>query len=214
MKKFLKQSFMAGLFTLLPIAGTIWLLRLIIYTAEDFARSFIPRHFHPENFFGKDIPGMGLLVAFILIFITGILTRLYIGKKILSIWDKIFHRIPFGKGIYKAIKQFLVTVSGEGKKSFRRVVLVPFPEKGTFALGFYTGDPSGEVQQKTLDDMVYVFMPTTPNPTTGFLLAVPRNGIIPLDMPIEEAFKLIVSGGVVSNSSLENWQPAQNNIIM
>jgi uncharacterized membrane protein len=204
LKKFLKQSFMAGLLALLPIAGTIWLLRLIIFAAEDFSRSFIPRRFHPETFFGRDIPGMGLLVALILIMITGVLMRLYIGKKILSLGEKIFNKIPLGRSIYIALKQFLATIAGEGSRPFRRTVLVEFPEKGTYAIGFFTGPALGEVQAKTQEKMGHVFIPTTPNPTTGFLLIVPERKMIPLEMSAEEAFKLLVSGGVVTNQTAQS----------
>lgn len=209
LKKFLKQSFMAGILTLLPIAGTIWLLKALISTAEEFSRSFIPARWHPEQILGRDIPGIGLLLAFILILLTGTLTRFYLGKKMVELGDRIFDRIPLGRGIYKAIKQFLNTVAGETGKGFRRVVLVEFPTPGSFVIGFVTGTASGEIQEKTQERVVNVFVPTSPNPTTGFFFMMPEHKLTPLAMPVEEAFKLIVSGGVVAKDLTEKANPAQ-----
>jgi len=197
MKTFLKKSFAAGLIALLPIAGTIWLLKIIIFTVEDIFRSFFPERFYPENILGFKIPGIGLFIAAILILLTGMLTRFYLGKKIFSYGDKIFRRIPLGRGIYSAIKQFMSTIVGEGQKSFRKVVLAEYPNPGSYALGFVTSYASGEVQTKTEERVVNVFIPTTPTPTSGFLLMMPERKLIPLEMAVEDAFKLIVSGGVV-----------------
>jgi len=197
MKKFIKQSLVAGLLVLLPIAGTVWLLRFIILSAEQFARSFFPSRLYPENFFGYDIPGMGIALALLLVFLTGMLTRLYLGKKILAFSDKIFDRIPLGRSIYKAIQQFLSTVLGEERRSFRKVVLAEYLAPGTYGLGFLTGEVSPEIEAKSRPGMVNVFIPTTPNPTSGFLMLLPEEKVIPLDISVEEAFKLIVSFGVV-----------------
>lgn len=206
-KKFLKQSFMAGVLTLLPIAGTIWLLKALIFTAEEFSRSFIPARWHPEQILGRDIPGIGLLIALILILLTGTFTRFYLGRKLVEMGDRLFDRIPLGRGIYKAIKQFLNTVAGDSEKSFRRVVLVEFPSPGTYVLGFVTGVASGEVQAKTEEQVLNVFVPTTPNPTTGFFFMMPERKLTPLSMPVEDAFKLLISGGVVVKESLDKTPP-------
>jgi len=200
MKKFLKQSFMAGVLTLLPIAGTIWLLKVLILSAEEFSRSFIPEQFHPEHILGRDIPGAGLLFAVLIILLTGTITRFYVGKRLVSLGDQIFDRIPLGRSIYKAIKQFLNTIAGDKEKTFRKVALVEFPTPGSYMIGFITGLASGETQTKTQEKVWNVFVPTTPNPTTGFLFLLPEQKIIPLEMPVEEAFKLIVSGGVVNKN--------------
>ncbi|MCE9624277.1 MAG: DUF502 domain-containing protein [Deltaproteobacteria bacterium] len=191
---------MAGILTLLPIAGTIWLLKVLILTAEDFSRSFIPQRFHPEQILGHDIPGIGLLLALVVILITGMFTRLYLGKKLVALGDKIFDRIPLGRGIYKAIKQFLNTIAGDSEKTFRRVVMVEFPTQGSYMIGFVTGAASGETQLKTEEKVFNVFVPTTPNPTTGFLFLMPERKLTPLEMSVEDAFKLIVSGGVVGRN--------------
>lgn len=204
MKDKLKKTFLAGLIALLPIAGTIWLIKIIIYAAEGIFSTFIPARFRMENLVGYDLPGVGILSAAIVVFIVGLFTRLYIGKRVLHYGDKLFNRIPFGRGIYTAIKQFLGTVTGDGRKSFRQVVLVEYPSKGIYALGFLTGPSGGEIQQKTKSQVMNVFIPTTPNPTSGFLLMFPEEDLLFLDMSVEDAFKFIVSGGVVVKDYPEN----------
>jgi len=201
---------MAGFIALLPIAGTLWLLKIIIYTAESLFQGFIPARFRPVNLIGYDIPGMGILAALIVVFLVGSITRFYVGRRLLSYGDQIFTKIPFGRGIYSAIKQFIGTIAGGGKKSFRQVVLVEYPSPGIFALGFLTGWASGEVQEKTKKRVANVFIPTTPNPTSGFLLMFSEDNIRILDMTVEDAFKFIVSGGVVVKPFPDQSLPPAN----
>lgn len=197
MKSFLKKTFLAGLIAFLPIAGTLWLLKILIFTAEGLFEGLIPPRFRPINLIGYDIPGMGILAAFVLVLVVGLFTRLYIGKELLAYGDRLFSRLPFGRGIYTAIKQFVSTITGSGQ-NFRQVVLVEYPSPGTYVIGFLTGQTGGEVQEKTRQEIVSVFLPTTPNPTSGYLLLYPKNKVTPLEMSVEEAFKFIVSGGVVA----------------
>ncbi|MCB1214568.1 MAG: DUF502 domain-containing protein [Deltaproteobacteria bacterium] len=197
MKAFLKKTFLAGLIAFLPIAGTLWLLKVLILAAEGLFEGLIPPRFRPINLVGYEIPGMGILAAVLLILIVGLFTRLYVGKRLLSYGDKLFSRLPFGRGIYTAIKQFVSTITGGGQ-NFRQVVLVEFPSPNTYVIGFLTGETGGEVQLRTKQEIVSVFLPTTPNPTSGYLLLYPKDKVIPLDMTVEEAFKFIVSGGVVA----------------
>lgn len=197
MKTFLRKTFVAGLLAFLPIAGTLWLLKILIYTAEGLFEGLVPFRFRPANLIGYDIPGMGILAAVLLVFLVGLFTRLYVGKRFLNYGDQLFSKIPFGRGIYSAIKQFLHTVTGDGQKSFRQVVLVEYPSPGIFAIGFLTGWTGGEVQAKTQERVANVFLPTTPNPTSGYLLMFPESKMTLLDMSVEDAFKFIVSGGVV-----------------
>jgi uncharacterized membrane protein len=201
MKNLFKKYFMAGLIALLPIAGTLWLLKIIVFGAENFFQSFIPMRFHPQTLLGYNIPGIGIVIATAIILLTGVLTRLYIGNQLLSLGDRLFGRIPFGKGIYAAIKQFLATITGEGKRSFRRVVLVEFPAPGIFALAFVTGDTQGKAREASQEKLINIFLPTTPNPTTGFFLMVPESKLSYLEISVEDAFKLIISGGVVGKFS-------------
>ncbi|MCP5468774.1 MAG: DUF502 domain-containing protein [Deltaproteobacteria bacterium] len=197
MRQFFKKYFSAGIIALLPVAGTLWLLKFIVVSAEEIFRSFIPPQFLPEKHFGFDIPGLGILFAIVVVLLVGLLTRLYIGRRLLTAGDRIFAKIPLGRGVYTAIKQFLGTITGEERKSFRQVVLVEYPSPGSHALGFFTGYASGEVQAKTQQRVANVFIPTTPNPTSGFLLMLPESKLMHLEMSVEDAFKFIVSGGVV-----------------
>jgi len=208
MKTFFKKTFLAGFIALLPIAGTIWLIKIIIYAAEGLSQAFIPPQWRPANLVGYDIPGMGILAALIVVFIVGLFARLYIGKQVLAYGDRVFQKIPLGRGIYAAIKQFLGTIMGEGRKSFRQVVLVEYPSPKIYAIGFLTGYAGGEVQIKTKQRVANVFIPTTPNPTSGFLLMFPEDKLLYLDMTVEEAFKFIVSGGVV----VKDYPPELNKI--
>lgn len=201
-KLFLKKTFLAGLIALIPIAGTLWLLKIIIFTAEGMAQALIPSRFRPINMIGYNIPGMGIVAALIVVFLVGLFTRLYIGRRVLAYGDKLFSSIPFGRGIYSAIKQFLGTITGDQQKSFRQVVLVEYPSPDIFAIGFLTGYTRGEIQAKTPSRVMNIFIPTTPNPTSGFLLLFPEEKVTFLDMPVEDAFKFIVSGGVVAKPLL------------
>ncbi len=197
MKDLIKKTFIAGLLTFLPIAGTLWLLKIIIDTAEKFFQGFLPHAWRPAQLIGYEIPGLGILVALTVVFVVGLFTRFYIGRRLLHYGDRLFHKIPLGRGIYSGIKQFLSTIAGAGKKSFRQVVIVEYPAPKIYALGFLTGEASGEVQIKTQENVYNVFLPTTPNPTSGFLLMYPKEKIIFLEMNVEDAFKFIMSGGVV-----------------
>lgn len=198
MRDYLKKTFIAGLITLLPIAGTLWLIKVIVYAAEGVFQGLIPVQWRLKTLTGYDIPGMGILAALIALFTVGLFTRLVIGKRVIAYGDRLFHRIPFGRGIYSAIKQFIETVAGS-RKSFRHVVLVEYPSPGIFALGFWTGWAEGEVQAKTQERLANVFLPTTPNPTSGYLLLFPESKMTFLSLTVDEAFKFIVSGGVVAS---------------
>lgn len=203
-KNFLKKTFVAGFLALLPIAGTLWLLKVIVLTAEGFFQSFIPARFHPKLWIGHNIPGIGIVIALLVVLLTGMFTRFYLGHQLFAWGDRIFSKIPFGRTIYSAIKQFLATFTGDGKKTFRRVVLTEFPSAGTYALAFVTGETRGAPRDKSGEKLVNIFLPTTPNPTTGFFLMIPESRLTYLEMNVEDAFKMIISGGVVGKFSEVN----------
>lgn len=198
MKSFLKNCFVSGALVLVPIVLTFWILRALILWGDDLFHSFVPAYFRTIIFFGYEIPGMGLLFTLILIFLTGVLTRLYFGKKLIALGDWILHKIPFGSGIYGSIKQLLnAIVATGGKKSFQQVVLAEFPKRGNYVVGFVTGDTAVMIQKHLKKPTVTVFVPTAPNPTSGFLIVTPKENITPLDISAEKAFKFIISGGTV-----------------
>lgn len=167
---------------LVPIAVTLWVLKILIFWCEDIFEILAPEAW--------EIPGAGVFFTAALIFLTGVLTRLYLGRKFLAIGDWIIHKIPLGRGIYTAIKQLLNALLVTSGKNFHGVVLVPFPCEGSHMIGFVT-------KENVADQTLNVFVPTTPNPTSGFLLVISAKKVKPLDISAEQAFKLIVSGGTI-----------------
>ena len=198
LKIIFKKYFIAGAVVLIPIVGTLWILQTLILWMDGLFTSFIPRSFQPENLFGLEVPGLGLAITVALILLTGVLTRLYMGNKLIQWGDQFIQKIPFGRGIYSALKQFLGTMASEESNSFKKAVLVEFPTQGTYTIGLVTGQsfvPSKDMPGKK---MVSVFIPTAPNPTSGYLTLVEESRLIPLSISTEKAFKTIISVGVGS----------------
>ncbi len=161
----------------------------------------LPEHLQPEEMFGYDIPGLGLIATIVLILIVGVLTRLYIGRFLVNLGDKIISKIPLGRGIYNAIKKFMSAIFTDREEKFRSVVAVEYPRRDCWVIGFVTSDAPSEFQAQTEEHLVNVFVPTTPNPTSGFLIMVPREEIRKLSMDIDEAFKLLISGGIIQDET-------------
>jgi len=186
----LRNYFIAGIVAIIPIGITLYLTMFII----DVSSKLIPKEINPNNYLPFSIPGLEIILSIIIITFIGGLSVSFVGKKILQLINDLFKRIPFLRTIYSAINQMTesFTNKDKGKKS---VVLVEYPRKGSWAVGFATKDNQGEISKKTNSELVNVFVPTTPNPTSGFLLMFPKNEIIYLDMTFEEASKFIVSAG-------------------
>jgi len=201
MKKIFKKYMIAGTLVLVPVVATIWILRALIVWLDSAMLSFVPRQIRPQELIGHDIPGIGLLMTIIIILLTGIFTRLYIGKKFVKLGDAIFDKVPFGRAIYQAFKKVLHTAfSDEGHKS-RKVVLVEYPKAGTYALAFVTGEYSDGLATQEGEKNLMVFVPTAPNPTSGFLLILPEKSVIDTNMSAEEASKLLISGGLLAKKT-------------
>jgi uncharacterized membrane protein len=190
MKK-VKQFFIAGFLTLIPIGITIYLLYYLFLVMDNFLGIYI------ENILGYKIPGIGVAAVLIVIFVTGFIVTNFIGVRLLSIGEKLLKKLPLAPKIYFASKQIVQAFSMQGKQVFNKVALVEYPRKGVYVVGFVTGECSGEVQDKTAERLINVFIPTTPNPTSGMLVLVPDSEIIHLNMTVEDGLKLIVSAGVV-----------------
>ena len=190
----LRNYFIAGIVAIIPIGITLYLTMFII----EVSSKLIPKEINPNNYLPFSIPGLEIVLSIIIITFIGGLSVSFVGKKILQLINDLFKRIPFLRTIYSAINQMTesFTNKDKGKKS---VVLVEYPRKGSWAVGFATKDNEGEISKKTNTNLVNVFVPTTPNPTSGFLLMFPKKEIIYLDMTFEEASKFIVSAGT-SNS--------------
>lgn len=196
MKNFLKNNLIAGILVLMPLVGTYYLIKFIIGLIDN----LLPPILNPETYIGFHIPGLSLLLALILVILIGLLGRYYIFRVFFKWGEQLIHRIPVVSGIYGALKQLMDTVFKSKGGEFRKVVLVQFPRIGMYSVGFATGTSIGETQEKTKEKVINVFVPTTPNPTTGFFIMVPEHEVIRLDMTVEQAFKLIVSGGIVTPS--------------
>lgn len=147
---------------------------------------------------GIKIPGLGVLLTLALIMLVGFLGTNYLGKKLIGYGEYIMEKVPVVSSVYKTIKQIIDTIGAKDKNAFQRVVLIEYPRKGLWALAFVTGETEGEVQHKTSEELINLFLPTTPNPTSGFLLMVPREDTIPMDMTVEEGIKTIISAGVIT----------------
>ncbi len=190
--KKLRQSFITGLLVVTPLVISLWILYNIFEKADGLLGALITR------LIGRYVPGLGIILLIIVIITAGIFARNYIGRKLINWGNLVLFRIPLFNKIYIALKQIFEVFLGERKTVFQRVVLFQYPRKGIYSLGFVTSESKGEVQDKTEQNTVNVFLPTTPNPTSGFLLFVPEEDLIRLDMSVEEGIKLVISGGAVT----------------
>ena len=187
----LRNYFIAGVVVLIPIGFTLYLTKFII----DFSSNLLPKELNPNYYLPFKIPGLEIIVTVMFITIIGGLSLSFIGKKFLQIFNDLLKRIPILRTIYSAIGQLTETFAPQTRTQKKSVVLVEYPRKGIWAVGFATKDNEGEISDKTNSDLVNVFVPTTPNPTSGFLLMFPKSEIKYLDMTFEEASRFIVSAG-------------------
>jgi uncharacterized membrane protein len=198
----MRKYFITGLLILVPLAITVWVLNLIISTMDQ-SLLLLPERWRPEAIFGVHIPGVGTILTLLIIFFTGLATRNFIGKKVVQMWEGIVTRIPVVNSIYSSVKQVSDTLFSSSGNAFRKAVLVQYPREGCWTIAFLTGVPGGDVRNHLRGDYISIYVPTTPNPTSGFFLMVPRADTIELDMNVDEALKYIVSMGVVSPGHFE-----------
>ena len=194
----IRGYFLTGIIVTAPIGLTFYVSFLFIGFIDSKVRNIIPVKYHYDNILPFEIPGIGLLIVFILLTFIGFLTAGIIGRYIIKLGERIIARLPIIRSVYGALKQIFESVLKTSSKSFREVVLIEYPRKGIWAIGFITGDTKGEVQESSKDELVNVFLPTTPNPTSGFLLFVPRKDLRVLNMNVEEGIKMVISGGIVT----------------
>lgn len=194
-----RTYFLTGLVVAAPIGITLYLTSWFIEVVDEWFMPLIPAAYRPENYLSISIPGLGLLVALVALTILGALTANFFGRQVLSLGERIVERMPVVRTIYSALKQIFETVLAQGTTSFKDVGLIEYPRKGLYALVFVTTVTKGEVASRVpgTPELLSVFLPTTPNPTSGFLLFVPRTDIQILDMSVEEAAKLVISAGLV-----------------
>ena len=185
-----RNYFIAGVVVLIPIGITVYLTIIIIQISSK----IIPKEINPNHYLPYDIPGLEIIIAVIIITFIGFLSLSFLGRKLLTLFENILKKIPILRTIYSAITQMTETFT-KGEANKKNVVLVEYPRKGSWAVGFATKDNSGEISNKTNQKLVNVFIPTTPNPTSGFLIMFPKDDLIYLDLTFEEASKFIVSAG-------------------
>ncbi|MFO7953988.1 DUF502 domain-containing protein [Thioalkalivibrio sp.] len=193
----LRRYLIAGLLVWLPLIVTGFVIKLLV-DLLDFTILLLPPAWRPEAILGFSIPGAGIVLAVVVVFVTGVVVANIVGRKLVSVGESIVRRIPLVSSIYGAVKQVTETVLSDGGQAFRKVMLIEYPRRGLWSVGFMTGVAAGEVQDRTEHDVVTVFVPTTPNPTSGFVLMVPREEAIELDMTVEDGLKFVMSMGVVT----------------
>ena len=194
--KNLRKYLITGLLVWLPIVVTVLLFRFLI-TLMDQTLILLPPQIRPETLIGFTLPGLGLILTILVLLITGIFAANIVGRSMVNFGEQIFERIPVVRSVYTAAKNFAEIVFSDTGQSFKKVLLIQYPRKGVYSLAFQTSTSLGEVQKKTGSDVVCTFVPTTPNPTSGFIIIVPKEDVIEMDMEVDEAFKMIVSLGVV-----------------
>jgi uncharacterized membrane protein len=204
-----KKYLLTGLLVLVPLAITLWVLRLIIGTLDQ-SLLLLPQAWHPDNLLGIHIPGLGVILTVLVVLGTGLLVRNVFGQRLLQYWDGILRRIPFVNAIYNSVKQVSDTLLSESGNAFGKVLLVRYPHPNAWSLAFQTSVP-GEVSRKLEGEYVGVFIPTTPSPVNGFYFYVQKSDTIELDISVDAAFKAIISMGVVTSTEELAKQAAPNN---
>ena len=217
----LRRYLIAGLLIWLPLGVTLLVFKLLVGLVEKLI-DVIPAQYHPEVLLGIEIPYFNVLLALIAMFVVMLLTGLVVtnlfGRKLVKIWESLLGRIPVVRSIYQSAKQIAETVFSSSGKSFRKVLLIEYPRKGLYTLAFQTGSSAGEVQAKTGEQVTTVFIPTTPNPTSGFIILVPTKDVIELEMNVDEALKMVISLGMVEPQwpreakSLENDTESKSDV--
>jgi uncharacterized membrane protein len=193
--------FIAGLLVTLPLTITVIIIKFIFISVDQLLSPLVTQLL---ILMGRDVavsykvPGLGFVATILIVFGMGLVTRNFLGRKLLEVGDKILAKIPVFKGIYSATKQVIATFSASSSEAFKKVALIEYPRRGCYTLAFITGSGKGEIARRTGKDLVYVYVPTTPNPTSGFFLMIPREDVVELDMPVEDGFKIVISTGLIN----------------
>ncbi|MEO6117526.1 MAG: DUF502 domain-containing protein [Methylotenera sp.] len=193
----MKKYFITGLLVLVPLFITLWVLSSLIGMMDQ-SLFLLPESWRPKAQLGLEIPGIGALLTLLIIFVTGLIATNFFGMQLILLWEALLARVPVVKSIYASVKQVSDTLFSDSGNAFRQAVLVEFPRKGAWTIAFVTGTPGGDVANHLHGDYVSVYVPTTPNPTGGYFLMLPRSEVIALEMSVDEALKYIISMGVVA----------------
>ena len=198
----MKKYLIAGLLIWIPLVITLWVL-LLIFDTLDQSLLLIPDTWRTEHCLGVHIPGLGAILTIVIVFGTGILARNFFGAQLLQLWNDVLARIPVVNSIYSSVKQISDTVFSSSGQAFRKALLVEWPHPGMWTIAFLTGTPGGDVARHVPADCISVYVPTTPNPTGGYFVIVPRSAVIELEMSVDQALKYIISMGVVPPLDVE-----------
>ncbi len=204
----MKKYLITGLLIWLPLAITLWIIDFVI-TTMDRTLLLLPEAWRPESAFGMHLPGFGLVVSVLIIFMTGLLAANFLGQRLLRWWEAMVGRIPIVNSIYSSVKQVSDTMLSQKGNAFRKVVLVEFPQRGQWTMGFVVGTPGDRLAPRLGEDKVTVYVPTAPNPTSGYVIMADPRELRDLDVTVDEAFKFHVSLGVVTPSEASRRRPSK-----
>ena len=193
----MKKYFITGLLVLVPLFITVWVISGLVGMMDQ-SLFLLPETWRPKAQLGLEIPGMGAILTLLIIFVTGVIATNFFGKRWILVWEALLARVPVVKSIYASVKQVSDTLFSDSGNAFRQAVLVQFPRPGVWTIAFVTGKPGGDVANHLSGDYLSVYVPTTPNPTGGYFLMLPRADVVELDMSVDEALKYIISMGVVA----------------
>ncbi len=199
--KHLRNYFISGLLFWIPLVLTFIVIRFFL----ELLNKIIPTKYLPETLFNlnTDFPGSGIVLVLLVILVTGVMVSNILGRKLVSLWERVLNKIPGFRNIYNVLKKVSDTVFNTSTESFRKAFLIQYPSKGIWVIAFQSGDYKGEAESIIGEEMINLFVPTTPNPTSGFFVMMPKKDVFELNMTVEEAFKIVISAGVVIPSSLE-----------
>ena len=192
----MKKYLITGLLIWIPLVITLWVLKLVVDVLDQ-SLLLLPAAFQTENWLGLHVPGLGAILTVVIVLVTGVVGTNFFGAQLVVIWHDILHRIPVVNSIYSSVKQISDTLFSSSGQAFRKALLVQWPQQGNWTIAFLTGAPGGEVLRHVPPDCLAVYVPTTPNPTGGYFVIVPRKDVIELEMSVDQALKYVISMGVV-----------------
>ncbi len=193
---FFRRYIVAGLLVWVPLGMTLLVVRLLVNWLDK-SLLLIPKAYQPINLLGFDIPGLGVVLSILIVFVTGIFAANFFGRSMVSVWEYVLSKIPLVRSVYSGAKQLAETMFSDSGQSFRKVLLVEFPRPGLWSLAFLTGTDVGEAQRKTGRDVINIYVPTTPNPTGGYFVMIPKEDAVELDMSVDDGLKMLMSMGAV-----------------
>ena len=208
----LRHYLVTGVLVWVPLFVTWWVVITLI-SLIDRILLVLPPEYRPSTLLGFNLPGLGVILALMVLLVTGVLAANFLGRQVVALWEAILNRIPLVNSMYSGIKQLLETFLSHDSRSFRKVLLVEYPSKGLWTLAFLAGDPVGEIQQKTASEVLTIYVPTAPNPTSGYVIFVAKDEAVELDMSVEDAMRMIVSLGMVVPSASKAEAAAQLNAL-